>query len=146
MVLYYIKHKTRGLKASESENVKSETEEKNLTVEKLYKNENLKKDIFEKLTKLKIQTEITFAALSFVFNAFVWFSSSNSGLLAAGFFCEEFACSPHVCVASVRPVTRSECACGWLCVLFVSVWPCDGLATCVPCLSPNDSRGRINVF
>ena len=56
-------------------------------------------------------------------------------------------CSPHVCVVSLRVpknmrvrligvsklslrVSMSEYECAWLCVSFVSVWPCDGLATC----------------
>ena len=30
-------------------------------------------------------------------------------------------------------VLRSECECVWLFVSFVSVWPCDALATCTSC-------------
>ena len=66
-----------------------------------------------------------------------------------GPFCVEFAC---VCVGSLRVlrlpptvqkhvrligdskiVLRSECERAWL---FVSVWPCDGLATCPGCTLP----------
>ena len=33
-------------------------------------------------------------------------------------------------------VLRSECERAWLFVSFVSVWPCDGLATCPGCTPP----------
>jgi len=70
-------------------------------------------------------------------------------------------CSPRVCMGSLQvlqlPPTTQKHACqvgmshwwlyivprseseyerGWLCVSFVSLWPCDGLATCPGCTLP----------
>jgi len=46
-----------------------------------------------------------------------------------------------------KSVLRSVCERVWLFVSFVSVWPCDGLATCPGCtppsISPNDSWDRL---
>ena len=73
--------------------------------------------------------------------------------LPAGSSCVEFACSPRVCVGSLRVLrlpppsknmhvrltgdsklslcnNHTHSLCVWL---FVSVWPCDGLATCPRC-------------
>ena len=51
-----------------------------------------------------------------------WFDSQ------LGPFCVEVLCSPCVMHPTVQKMfCPSEC--GWLCVWFVSVWPCDGLAT-----------------
>ena len=61
-----------------------------------------------------------------------------------------FACSPRVCVGSLQvlwlphtiqkgSLVTLKLSLGvnvWGCVSFVSVWPCDGLATCPGCNPP----------
>jgi len=43
-------------------------------------------------------------------------------------------------LVTLKIVLRSECERVWL---FVSVWPCDGLATCPGCISPDDRWDRL---
>jgi len=55
----------------------------------------------------------------------VWWLEGSRFNSQLGPFCVEFACSPGVCVGSLRVLRL---------VSFVSVWPCDGLG-CTPPLA-----------
>ena len=62
-----------------------------------------------------------------VLPVYVWVLSGYSGFLPP-------SKNMHVrLIGDSKIVLRSECECMWL---FVSVWPCDGLATCPGCTPP----------
>ena len=74
-----------------------------------------------------------------VFPVYAWVLSGYSGFLLP-------YKNMHVrLIGDSKIVFRSECERAWLFVSFVSVWPCDGLATCpgVLRLSPDDQWDRL---